>query len=388
MPAISHIGQSISSVPERLGNVWEEHKAASPLPTIAQLEHLPAPSEVEMKDLFTEGLDKAFDTISPFGLAGITRNMVRGIEKGTWDKAFEGPYELGAHMTANRKIGKGFASRYGDKGELRVIQDLEYNPLETVDTGQYWTPYTTVKALEKKGMDKLALPHQARLRKIVREYKKSKKFISSMEDEQARTIKYNRMVQKVIKDAGYDSLSYKAIEGKKLDPGGDWESIILFDNPMKSKSGSKGGISRPPKEEDIKGIVDAPHGKKSSVVWMSPDEYIEKNAKGFNRLDEAMYKENLKYGVNPVKPEKMTAADLELTRKGPLADRYMLEMESGDKFPMGMLDYSGGKDYPFSQEGLHRAVAAKQRGDKYIPVMIIGTKPKSERFPKKKRGNK
>jgi len=62
----------------------------------------------------------------------------------------------------------------------------------------------------------------------------------------------------------------------------------------------------------------------------------------------------------------------------------MTKMMEGDEFPMGVLDYSGGNKYPFSQEGLHRAVAAKQKGDKYIPVTIIGTPPKKVRYPKKK----
>ena len=206
-----------------------------------------------------------------------------------------------------------------------------------------------------------------------------------MEDEQVRTIKYNRMVQNVIKDAGYDSLSYKAIEGKKLDPEGDWESIILFDNPMRSRSGSKGGIRLPPTEDDIKGIVDAPHGSKSSVVWMTPDEYISKTAEGFNTLDDVMYKQLRSEGKDPTIAPRETAETMEISRKGTRANEYEVAMEQGDQFPMGMLDYSGGNEYPFSQEGLHRAVAAKQRGDKYIPVMVIGTKPKSERFPKKKR---
>ena len=388
-PAISHVKESISSVPGRIQDVWEEHRQSPPLrlPTDSEYnQYKQNQSGNDLRALFNRGLEKAFDTISPLGLAGITKNMVRGIEKGTWDKAFEGPYEMGAHMTANRKIGKGFASKYKDKGELRVIKDLEYNPLETVDTGAYWNPYTTFKALEQKGMDQLPTKQQARLRQIVKDWKKDKKWISSPEEEAERTIRHNKRFQQVLKDSGYDSLSYKAVEGEKLDPGGDWESIVLFDNPMASKSGSKGGIKDPPSAEDTEAVFNkSPHGRKEGVVWMTPDEYIKKAAKGFNTLDRAAYKENLKYVDNPYIPPEMTAKDLEISRKGNTANEYELAMEEGDKFPMGVLDYSGGNDYPFSQEGLHRAVAAKQRGDKYIPVTIIGTPPKRERFPKKKR---
>ncbi len=98
--------------------------------------------------------------------------------------------------------------------------------------------------------------------------------------------------------------------------------------------------------------------RKGSVIMMSPDEYIERAAAGFRKHD----------------PE-VTVDSVIKSRDTALVDKYAQEMQSGDKFPTIMLDYSMG----FGQEGLHRALAAKKLGIEKIPVMIVSMTRKSER---------
>ncbi len=100
--------------------------------------------------------------------------------------------------------------------------------------------------------------------------------------------------------------------------------------------------------------------RKGGIVMMSPDEYINRSVKGFKKFNPDTTLDNL-----------IKSRDLKLI------DKYAQEMQSGDKFPTVMLDYSMG----FSQEGLHRALAAKQIGINEIPVMIVSM------IKKKRRGN-
>jgi len=97
--------------------------------------------------------------------------------------------------------------------------------------------------------------------------------------------------------------------------------------------------------------------RKGSVIMMSPDEYIERAAKGFSKF-------------NPT-----TIDSVINSRDKTLIDKYAQEMQDGAKFPTIMLDYSMG----FGQEGLHRALAAKKLGIKEIPVMIVSLTRKKER---------
>lgn len=81
-----------------------------------------------------------------------------------------------------------------------------------------------------------------------------------------------------------------------------------------------------------------------AVENMSPDEYIRRAARGFKQ-----------------DPDKLIGQ-----RSPDVVSRYAEEMKRGDKFPSLMLDYFDG----FSQEGLHRAMAAKEAGIDSVPVYI------------------
>ncbi len=98
--------------------------------------------------------------------------------------------------------------------------------------------------------------------------------------------------------------------------------------------------------------------RKGSVVMMSPDEYIAKSLKGFQRNRPTVTKELLRKG-----------------RDSKIIDTYAADMKAGAEFPTLMLDYSMG----FSQEGLHRAYAAKQLGLEEIPVMVVSMTRKKDR---------
>lgn len=86
--------------------------------------------------------------------------------------------------------------------------------------------------------------------------------------------------------------------------------------------------------------------KKIKLVYMTPREYLEETAKGF----EIPYETNLKN------------IEVELARE------YAEKMIEGDVFPTPYIDYT---TVMFLQEGRHRAYAAMLLGKKKIPVLII-----------------
>jgi GNAT superfamily N-acetyltransferase len=92
-------------------------------------------------------------------------------------------------------------------------------------------------------------------------------------------------------------------------------------------------------------------GMVGSVEWMSPEDYIERCERGF----------------------KSTGSQ-GLVRQGrdpKLIKQYAQDMQKGDVFPMLELDYRDG----FSQEGLHRAMAAEMLGVEKVPVWVTRTSP-------------
>ena len=93
--------------------------------------------------------------------------------------------------------------------------------------------------------------------------------------------------------------------------------------------------------------------RKHGIVYMHPLTYIEKAAKGFGSSYE----------------------DVVRSRDMALVDEYAEDMKRGDKFPLITLDYSMG----FTQEGLHRAMAAAKLGYEKIPVMVVSLTPNKER---------
>lgn len=98
--------------------------------------------------------------------------------------------------------------------------------------------------------------------------------------------------------------------------------------------------------------------KKAGVIMMDPMEYIRKATKGFQKQ-------------NP----GLSVGELLASRDTKLVAQYAQEMRRGAKFPTLSLYYADG----FSQEGLHRAMAAKLAGIEEVPVMIISATRKKDR---------
>lgn len=90
--------------------------------------------------------------------------------------------------------------------------------------------------------------------------------------------------------------------------------------------------------------------RKHGMVMMDPREYIDRALKGFQR-----------------EYPNYSKQELIASRDEKLVDKYAQEMKGGDKFPTLTLDYSMG----FSQEGLHRALAAIKAGINKVPVMMV-----------------
>lgn len=92
-------------------------------------------------------------------------------------------------------------------------------------------------------------------------------------------------------------------------------------------------------------------GMVGEIVWMSPEEYIERSERGFRSIGEPGL---VRQGRDPK-----------------LVKQYAQDMKRGDKFPMLELDYRGG----FAQEGLHRAMAAEMIGVNKVPVFVTKESP-------------
>jgi len=94
-----------------------------------------------------------------------------------------------------------------------------------------------------------------------------------------------------------------------------------------------------------------------TIEWMSPDEYIDSCRRGFY-----------------VSQGTPLSYDLRSDRDRKRAQKYAELMKQGTQFPMVTLDYRHG----FSQEGIHRAMAAELLGVKKMPVMVIKKVPDPE----------
>ncbi len=100
-----------------------------------------------------------------------------------------------------------------------------------------------------------------------------------------------------------------------------------------------------------------------TIMNMSPDEYIQQSYQAFKEHGALKAWQDI--------------TDLYKSRSQKLVDKYADKMKRGEKFPLVVLDFTsrrsweGGKEKSFSQEGLHRAMAAKKAGATQMPVMVV-----------------
>jgi len=94
-------------------------------------------------------------------------------------------------------------------------------------------------------------------------------------------------------------------------------------------------------------------GKEAKMVDISPDQYLQAVDSGFE------------HGVmSGIEDEKV--------------QRYAAKLKGGETFPALMLDYSRGKH--LSQEGRHRALAAKAVGIDSVPVLVVTPTPEEAEY--------
>lgn len=90
-------------------------------------------------------------------------------------------------------------------------------------------------------------------------------------------------------------------------------------------------------------------GRDVNVVNMAPEEYLRRSYAN---------------GTWDIAGQEM------LLEKSKIA-KYAADMKNGDRFPRPWLDFNGSGDNYISQEGRHRAAAAKELGQKTIPVTVV-----------------
>jgi len=120
-----------------------------------------------------------------------------------------------------------------------------------------------------------------------------------------------------------------------------------------------------PKKQYMKEVKN----RTANVQWMSPDDYINRCIQGFyedyidnNQEAKGQVPKCFK-NISDCKEKILNSRqNIDLIRE--YSDRWM----SGEKPPMVYLTYKDGKFY--GQEGLHRAIMAKQLGLEKIPVLV------------------
>lgn len=100
-----------------------------------------------------------------------------------------------------------------------------------------------------------------------------------------------------------------------------------------------------------------------TIVHMSPREYIQQAYDSFKEHGHLQPHDDLQTLVQ--------------SRSDTLITKYQEKMKKGEKFPMLVLDFcsrpsfSGGREKSFSQDGIHRAIAAHRAGVTEVPVMVV-----------------
>ena len=105
-------------------------------------------------------------------------------------------------------------------------------------------------------------------------------------------------------------------------------------------------------------------GYDSKIELMSPDEYINKCVQGFYER-EASDKTFDQYKEEIIDFRRMSVDEKDVN----LIEKYKQMWINGQNPPMLYIEYGNNNFY--GQEGMHRALAAKDLGIKLIPVLII-----------------
>ncbi len=124
--------------------------------------------------------------------------------------------------------------------------------------------------------------------------------------------------------------------------------------------------------EKMKGIT-------GEIVWMSPDEYIDRCIKGgykiyLETVGSWFGKPNFSYEqFKNVTIEARRYSTVGVYNNKNLLDIYKDRWVAGEQPPMGYITYNNEGEY-VGQQGMHRAIMAKDLGVIQIPVLIVNEK--------------
>lgn len=123
------------------------------------------------------------------------------------------------------------------------------------------------------------------------------------------------------------------------------------------------------KKGPVKDFYEKMRGMTGEIKWMSPDEYIDICVKGIYYTDKTI-SENYsyeKFRESVIRGRRSSI--VEDSKNKSLLDSYKDRWITGEQPPMGYITYEGGEF--IGQEGMHRAIMAKDLGIIQIPVLII-----------------
>lgn len=164
------------------------------------------------------------------------QKIYRGIEKGTEDLAYVNPREVGAHYTTHKETGQKFANKYGDKGQLLEHTSKVNKPfyLEEMYPATWW-PHVTAQNILNRGKSKLSAAAKNEIDLISRQWLDDFANIETDNIDDYVAIKdelsgmYNRKIVDVLKQEGYDHISYPNVADEVAEGGKGLESAIIFD---------------------------------------------------------------------------------------------------------------------------------------------------------------
>lgn len=241
----------------------------------------------------------------------------------------------------------------GKKGVVEEVENISKNPVKFRHAEQ--TKPITQFLNEIRGQAKTKNTDKSQLalfKKLKEKYKSQPLEINKYWQDSD--------VVKFISNEGFDSIS--APEG-----GANGAETIGLIN-KKPKVQKEKFVSRFPKKYK----ADMPGFSVKSTDMPTYDEMIKdpdyyRNKKDINPQQKTMTPDEYIEAVS--KSKGIPVSELKANRENETVNDYAQKMKSGEAFPTLTLDYTRGKQV--SQEGLHRAFAAKENGYKKVPVLVV-----------------
>jgi hypothetical protein len=165
----------------------------------------------------------------------------RATTKDTRYLAYEYPRELGAHVAVDNEIAKVFYKSGKKKGENMVLSayDVPKNPITVDDPVATWWPHVSVKQLLNTSN---VLPGSAKVKlegirdewfKALENLQQQRSLTPDefMDEKDWMSAHYNKQIQNVLKDLGYDGVKYLNAASDEHGAAKNLTNYILFDKP-------------------------------------------------------------------------------------------------------------------------------------------------------------